>query len=42
MIDQAIAGMITDGYVLMTIEGNAHRHYLTDAGREKYLEEDTE
>ncbi len=42
VIDQAIAGMITDGYVQMTIEGNAHRHYLTDAGREKYLEEDTE
>ena len=42
LIDQTVAGMVTDGYVVMRIEGNAHRHYLTDAGREKYLEGETE
>ncbi len=42
LIDQTVAGMVTDGYVVMRIEGTAHRHYLTDAGREKYLEGDTE
>ena len=41
IMDQAVAGMITDGCVHMEVEGNTHRHYLTEEGREKYVEEDT-
>ena len=39
IIDQAVVGMVTDGYLEWRKEGNAHRHYLTEAGQEKYVED---
>ena len=37
LLDQALAGMVADGYVRMEKQGAAHAHYLTDEGRDAYL-----
>lgn len=39
LLDQALAGMIADGYVRMERQGAAHAHYLTEDGRVAYLGE---
>lgn len=41
-IDQAIAGMVADGYIKVEKQGAAHAHHLTDNGRTAYLEKSEE